>query len=73
VSQVEGEFFAKTLGFLLKMGDSFVWYNFTWNRDGPEYSDFNGKKIPSRVPLSTMLGGVLWRHHVTSFNFFVYM
>ncbi|KAJ3509166.1 hypothetical protein NLJ89_g5362 [Agrocybe chaxingu] len=41
----------------VKARRGFVWDDYTWNRDGPEYSDFNGKKIPSRIPLSTMLSG----------------
>ena len=45
---------------LSKMDDRFVWYNYTWNCDeGSRYSDYNGKMIPSRVPLSTMLSGTL--------------
>lgn len=34
--------------------------NYTWNRDdGQEYSDFNGKPIPSRIPLSALVAGPL--------------
>lgn len=36
---------------------SFVFDNFTWERDGPEYSNYNGKLIPSRIPLSAMISG----------------
>ncbi|KAI0964550.1 hypothetical protein AcW1_001342 [Taiwanofungus camphoratus] len=38
-------------------GRSFVFYNYTWNTDGSNYSNYNGKLIPSKVPLSTLLGG----------------
>ncbi|KAE9407676.1 hypothetical protein BT96DRAFT_933108 [Gymnopus androsaceus JB14] len=38
-------------------GRSFVFDNYTWDRSPSEYSSFNGKKIPSRVPVSTMLAG----------------
>lgn len=36
----------------------FVFDNYTWNPDGSDYSSWNGKLIPSRVPLSTMLSGM---------------
>ncbi|KAH7908997.1 hypothetical protein BJ138DRAFT_1156325 [Hygrophoropsis aurantiaca] len=36
---------------------AFVFDNFTWDQDGPDYSEFNGKKIPSRIPLSAIIGG----------------
>lgn len=35
----------------------FVFDNFTWDRDGPDYSNYNGKNIPSRIPMSAMLSG----------------
>jgi hypothetical protein len=38
---------------------AFVFDNFTWDRDGPEYSNYNGKLIPSRIPLSAMISGPL--------------
>ncbi|KIK62348.1 hypothetical protein GYMLUDRAFT_72588 [Collybiopsis luxurians FD-317 M1] len=38
-------------------GRSFVFDNYTWDRSQSEYSSFNGKTIPSRVPVSTMLSG----------------
>ncbi|KZT02026.1 uncharacterized protein LAESUDRAFT_706598 [Laetiporus sulphureus 93-53] len=38
-------------------GRSFVFDNYTWNRDGPDYTDYNGKLIPSRIPLSALIGG----------------
>ncbi|KAJ3836932.1 hypothetical protein EV361DRAFT_920187 [Lentinula raphanica] len=38
-------------------GRSFVFDNYTWDRSTSEYSSFNGKTIPSRVPVSTMLAG----------------
>ena len=53
------------------MNERFVWYNNTWNRDGPNYSDFNGKKIPSRIPISTMLSGTLWRQYFGLFFFLI--
>ena len=31
--------------------------DYIWNPDGSLYSDYNGKKIPSRTPLSALLGG----------------
>lgn len=36
---------------------SFVFDNYTWNKDGGEYSEYNGHLIPSRIPLSTMIAG----------------
>ncbi|ESK93147.1 ATP:ADP antiporter [Moniliophthora roreri MCA 2997] len=36
---------------------AFVFYNYTWDRHEDAFSDFNGKVIPSRVPVSTMLSG----------------
>lgn len=41
------------------MFSSFVFDNFTWNRDGSLYSDFNGKLIPSQIPLSALISGPL--------------
>jgi hypothetical protein len=38
---------------------SYVYDDFTWDADGRNYSDFNGKLIPARIPLSTMLSGHL--------------
>ena len=35
----------------------FVFYNHTWNMDGSLYSDYNGKPIPSQIPLSAILRG----------------
>ena len=35
----------------------FVFDNYTWNPDGPDYSDYNGKLIPSRIPLSAIMSG----------------
>ncbi|KIY44977.1 hypothetical protein FISHEDRAFT_50228 [Fistulina hepatica ATCC 64428] len=43
------------LAFLTKR--SMVFDNYTWSRDPADYSSFNGKLIPARVPLSTMLSG----------------
>ncbi|KAH7885742.1 hypothetical protein F5I97DRAFT_1145854 [Phlebopus sp. FC_14] len=36
---------------------SFVFDNYTWERDGPEYADYNGKLIPARIPLSAIISG----------------
>lgn len=36
---------------------SFVFDNYTWNRDGGDYTRYNGKLIPSRIPLSAFLSG----------------
>lgn len=40
-------------------GRSFVFDNFTWNRDNAEYSGFAGKLIPSQIPLSALISGPL--------------
>uniref|UniRef100_D8Q122 Expressed protein n=1 Tax=Schizophyllum commune (strain H4-8 / FGSC 9210) TaxID=578458 RepID=D8Q122_SCHCM len=36
---------------------SFVFDNYTWDRTPEDYSSFNGKKIPARVPLSALISG----------------
>ncbi|KAH7910292.1 hypothetical protein BJ138DRAFT_1114220 [Hygrophoropsis aurantiaca] len=36
---------------------SFVFNDYVWNPDSSLYSDFNGKLIPSRVPLSALISG----------------
>ncbi|KAG1845693.1 hypothetical protein DFJ58DRAFT_800499 [Suillus subalutaceus] len=36
---------------------AFVFDNFTWERDSIDYSTFNGKLIPSRIPLSAIISG----------------
>jgi hypothetical protein len=36
---------------------AFVFDNFTWERNALEYSTFNGKLIPSRIPLSAIISG----------------
>ncbi|PFH46474.1 hypothetical protein AMATHDRAFT_43580 [Amanita thiersii Skay4041] len=36
---------------------SFVFYNYTWNMDGPDFSEYNGHPIPSRIPLSAIISG----------------
>ncbi|KAG2346858.1 hypothetical protein BDR05DRAFT_877897 [Suillus weaverae] len=36
---------------------AFVFDNFTWERDAPDFSTFNGKLIPSRIPLSAIISG----------------
>ncbi|KAL1951009.1 hypothetical protein VTO73DRAFT_158 [Trametes versicolor] len=38
-------------------GRSLVFNNYTWNKDGSDYSDFNGHLIPSRVPLAALIRG----------------
>jgi len=35
----------------------FVFDNYTWARDGPEYVEYNGKLIPARIPLSAIISG----------------
>ena len=34
-----------------------VFYNHTWRIDGTVYTDYNGKPIPSQIPLSAILRG----------------
>ncbi|KAI0327652.1 hypothetical protein GY45DRAFT_1256570 [Cubamyces sp. BRFM 1775] len=34
-----------------------VFDNYTWNRNGSDYSDFNGHLIPSRIPLAALIRG----------------
>ncbi|KAK7457863.1 hypothetical protein VKT23_010208 [Stygiomarasmius scandens] len=36
---------------------TFVFNNYTWDRSEADYSEFKGKIIPSRIPVSTMLSG----------------
>ncbi|KIJ65217.1 hypothetical protein HYDPIDRAFT_111123 [Hydnomerulius pinastri MD-312] len=36
---------------------SFVFDDYIWNPDGSRFSDYNGKLIPSRIPLSALLSG----------------
>ncbi|OJT11139.1 hypothetical protein TRAPUB_12353 [Trametes pubescens] len=41
-----------------KANRAFVFYNYTWNSDlSQDYSDYSGKPIPSRVPLSALIRG----------------
>jgi hypothetical protein len=40
------------------MIQSFVFNDYVWNPDGSLYSEYNGKQIPSRIPLSALLGGM---------------
>lgn len=35
----------------------FVYNNYTWNRDGSDYTDYNGHLIPSRIPIAALLQG----------------
>ncbi|KAI0747642.1 hypothetical protein C8Q80DRAFT_1120344 [Daedaleopsis nitida] len=37
-----------------KSNRAFVFYNYTWSYDG-DYADYNGKPIPSRIPLSALV------------------
>ncbi|KAI6095656.1 hypothetical protein EV401DRAFT_2062431 [Pisolithus croceorrhizus] len=36
---------------------AFVFDNYTWDPDGPDYSVYNGKLIPSRIPHSAIISG----------------
>lgn len=36
---------------------SFVFDNYTWNGDGSDYTDYNGKLIPSQIPHTVMMRG----------------
>ncbi|KZT63934.1 hypothetical protein DAEQUDRAFT_679527 [Daedalea quercina L-15889] len=38
-------------------GRHFVFDNYTWNRDGSDYTDYNGKLIPSRIPHTALIRG----------------
>ncbi|KAL6307767.1 hypothetical protein BKA93DRAFT_727030 [Sparassis latifolia] len=38
-------------------GRSYVFDNYTWNRDGSDYTSYNGRLIPSRIPLSALIQG----------------
>lgn len=40
-------------------GRSFVFDDYIWNANGSVYSDFDGTLVPSRIPLSALLGGPL--------------
>ncbi|EKM56441.1 uncharacterized protein PHACADRAFT_253563 [Phanerochaete carnosa HHB-10118-sp] len=42
-----------------RTGRAFVFDNYTWNRDGSEYTDYNGKLIPSQIPLSALISSPL--------------
>ena len=35
----------------------FVFYNYTWELDGPDYSTYNGHLIPARIPLTAIISG----------------
>lgn len=39
----------------------FVFDNYTWARDGPEYAAYNGRLIPARIPLSAIISGMSFR------------
>ncbi|KAI0270425.1 hypothetical protein BC834DRAFT_818943 [Gloeopeniophorella convolvens] len=41
---------------------TYVFPNFTWDPTPGDYSKFNGKRIPSRVPLTTLLAGPMAGH-----------
>ncbi|KAJ7789194.1 hypothetical protein B0H14DRAFT_2945210 [Mycena olivaceomarginata] len=36
---------------------AYVFDNYTWDRDGPEISSWNGHSIPARIPLSALISG----------------
>ncbi|KAG0698213.1 hypothetical protein DFH29DRAFT_983956 [Suillus ampliporus] len=38
-------------------GRSYVFDDYVWNPDGSVFSDYNGNLIPSRIPLTALLGG----------------
>lgn len=38
---------------------SFVFDNYTWNRNGTPFSEFNGKLIPSVIPMTALIEGPL--------------
>ncbi|PSR92064.1 hypothetical protein PHLCEN_2v4780 [Hermanssonia centrifuga] len=40
-----------------KSGRTYVFDEFTWDKYGPEYTFYNGKWIPSRIPLSAVISG----------------
>ncbi|KAG1743088.1 hypothetical protein EDB19DRAFT_1700006 [Suillus lakei] len=40
-------------------GRSFVFDDYVWNPDGSLFTDYNGHLIPSRIPLTALLGGVM--------------
>ncbi|KAH9913459.1 uncharacterized protein BXZ73DRAFT_106934 [Epithele typhae] len=42
-----------------KAGRSFVFGNYTWNSDGPLYSEYHGHLIPSLIPYSAITRGYL--------------
>ncbi|KAH9830041.1 uncharacterized protein C8Q71DRAFT_387455 [Rhodofomes roseus] len=42
-----------------RVNRTFVWYDHGWNTDGTKYTFYNGKRIPSRIPLSALLQGPL--------------
>lgn len=37
--------------------DRLVFDNYTWADDGSQYSDYNGKLIPSQIPYSVLIRG----------------
>ncbi|KAJ7635159.1 hypothetical protein FB45DRAFT_743190 [Roridomyces roridus] len=39
---------------------SYVFDNYTWEREGPDIADWNGKPIPARIPLSVFLSGAAY-------------
>ncbi|EJF67393.1 hypothetical protein DICSQDRAFT_46241 [Dichomitus squalens LYAD-421 SS1] len=38
-------------------GRAFVYNNYTWNKDGSDYTEYNGHLIPSRIPITALLRG----------------
>lgn len=48
--------FQFSLVLVMKIVFRFVFDNYTWNREGV-YSEFNGRIIPSQIPLSALVAG----------------
>ena len=48
-----------TIGILFEAltASRFVFDNYTWDRDGPDYSRFGNKVVPARIPLSALISG----------------
>ncbi|KZT66116.1 hypothetical protein DAEQUDRAFT_730613 [Daedalea quercina L-15889] len=40
-----------------RLNRTFVYYNYTWRDNGSQYTLYNGKPIPSQIPLSVLLQG----------------
>jgi hypothetical protein len=37
---------------------SYVFENYTWDKTSDDFSNYNGKPIPARVPLTALLSGI---------------